>query len=117
MHDNSPADALAETRTEIARLKKREAALRAANLERRGQVPPGRCHRVEVVARRARVFDISLLPVEVRYDPQFRHERVIRYVRCLPVQLRGSRPPGSPSTNTRPAAPGAGCSDRRAARV
>ncbi|MEL6618792.1 MAG: hypothetical protein AAFP16_07945 [Pseudomonadota bacterium] len=105
MHEMSLADALADVRAEITRLKAREAALRAAILERRGQVPPGRWHRVEVMERRARIFDRALLPDEIASNPAYFRDRVTRYVRCLPVQAGGSRPDGSPSANTRPGDP------------
>ena len=94
------ADELAETRAEIARLKEREAALRAAILGRRGQVPDGRWARVEVEQRRARIFDKELLPEDIRDDPRFWRDRVTTYVRCLPVELAGSRPEGSPHATT-----------------
>lgn len=102
MHQISLADELADTRAEIVRLKQREATLRAAILERRGQVSPGRWHRVEVVERRSRVFDQKLLPTEVANNPAYLRERVTRYVKCLPVQVGGSRPGGTPSANTHP---------------
>lgn len=105
MHEIALADALADVRAEIARLKQREAALRAAILQRRGQVPPGRWHRVEVVERRSRRFDKALLPDTILSDPAYWRERVTRYVRCLPVQVGGSRPAGSPSAGTRPSEP------------
>lgn len=107
MHALSLADDLADIRAEIARLKAREAALRAAILGRRGQVPDGRWARVEIVERRSRVFDKALLPEDIRTDPRFFRERVTSYVRCLPVQVAGSRPGGSPprakTYSTRPA--------------
>lgn len=96
MHDLSLADELAETRTEIARLKAREAALRAAILERQGQVPDGRWARVEVVVRKAQVFDKALLPESIREDPRYWRERATTYVSCRPVQVAGSRREGSP---------------------
>lgn len=103
MHDIALADALADVRAEIARLKEREAALRAAILQTHGRLPPGRWHRVEVVERRSRVFDKALLPDDILGNQAYWRERITRYVRCLPVQVGGSRPAGTPSANTRPA--------------
>lgn len=101
MHVTSLADDLADTRAEIARLKQREAALRAAILERRGQVPEGRWVRIEMVEKRARVFDKSLLPDEIRKNPRFYRDQVTTHVRCLPVFLGGARPEGSPRRPTK----------------
>lgn len=94
MHEISLADELADVRAQIASLKDREAALRAAILERRGQVPDGRWSRVEVVERRAQVFDKSLLPPDILRDPRYWRTRVSNYVKCVPVQVGGSRPAG-----------------------
>ena len=95
MHAISLADELAETRAEIARLKGREAALRAAILAWDGPVPEGRWSRVEVVEKRARVFDKTLLPAPIRENPAFWRDRVTAYVKCVPVQFAGTRPGGS----------------------
>ena len=105
MHDLSLADALADTRAEIVRLKEREAALRAAILARPGCVPSGRWFRVEIVERRSRVFDRALLPEDVATNPAYFRNRVTRYVKCLPVQAGGTRPDGSPPANTKRGAP------------
>lgn len=102
MHEMSLADALADTRAEIERLKAREAALRAAILARQGLVPPGRWYRVEVVEKRVRVFDKTLLPDEIRQNPYYWRDRVATYVRCLPIQVGGSRPAGSPPVVSHP---------------
>ncbi|SEQ15067.1 hypothetical protein SAMN04488092_104225 [Thalassovita taeanensis] len=92
MNEMGLADELAETRAGIARLKEREAALRAAILAQRHDVPDGRWSRVEVVERRARVFDKALLPTEIREDPRYWREKLTRYVQCLPVQVQRARP-------------------------
>ena len=104
MHELSLADALSEVREEIGRLKQREAALRAAILAKRGQVPPGRWNRVEIVEQRARIFDRALLPRAIASDPAYFRDRVTTYVKCLPIQVGGSRPDGSLPANTRPGA-------------
>jgi hypothetical protein len=85
MYTLSPADELADIRAEIARLKAREAILRATILAAPPQ--PGRWHRVEVKEMRARVFDASLLPVQIRENPAYWRERVSQVVKCLPVIL------------------------------
>ncbi len=85
MHHLSPADELAEIRAEIARLRAKETALRAAILK----LPPaaliGRWNRVEIECRCQTIFDPSLLPDDLRHDPQFRTERQFRVLRCLPL--------------------------------
>jgi hypothetical protein len=85
MYTLSPADELADIRAEMARLKMREAALRALIIAIPPQ--PGRWHRVEVKEMRARVFDASLLPPQIRENPAYWRERVSQVVRCLPVIL------------------------------
>ncbi|MEL7092970.1 MAG: hypothetical protein AAFN94_14655 [Pseudomonadota bacterium] len=104
MHAHSLADALSDVRAEIGRLRQREAALRAAILAKRGQVPPGRWNRVEIVEQRARIFDRTLLPREIASNPAYFRDRVTTYVKCLPVQVGGTRPDGSPPANTHPGA-------------
>lgn len=101
MHEINLADELADVRAQIASLKDREAALRAAILQRRGQVPDGRWSRVEVVERTAQIFDKALLPPDILRDPRYWRTRVSRYVKCVPVQLGGSRPAG-PRSGLRP---------------
>ncbi len=92
MHKLSPADELAEIRAEMARLKAREAALRALLLSQEPAV--GRWHRIEITEQRARVFDARLLPPHIRDNPAFWRERVTQVVKCLPIQTRtvGDRP-------------------------
>jgi hypothetical protein len=85
MHQLNPADELAETRSELARLKAREAVLRATILK----LPPtaliGRWNRIEIETKLQLVFEQSLLPESLRHDPCFRTERQFRIVRCLPL--------------------------------
>lgn len=92
MHRLAAADELADIRAEIARLKLREATLRAAILSQ----PPetGRWHRVEVTEHTSRVFDAALLPAQIRDNPSYWRERITQVVKCLPVQWRaaGERP-------------------------
>lgn len=90
MHKMSPVDELAETRAEIARLKLREAALRQAVLD--GEVGVDRWYRAEVRETRARVFDPTLLPPQVRDNPAYWRERLTRAVKCVPVHARTERP-------------------------
>ncbi len=92
MHKLSPADELAEIRAEMARLKQREAALRASILSQEPAV--GRWHRVEITEHRARVFDVHLLPPHIRDNPAYWRERITQVVKCLPIQARavGDRP-------------------------
>lgn len=87
MHQISMADELAEIRAEIARLKAREAALRAHFLRHPDQGALGRWSRVEVVENRMQRFNAALLPEAIRQDPQFREERLVQIVRCLPAPL------------------------------
>lgn len=83
MHHLSPADELAEIRAEMARLKAREAALRATILK----LPPpaliGRWNRIEIENRCQSVFDQNLLPDSLRHDPRFRVARQFHILRCL----------------------------------
>ncbi len=86
MYTLSPADELADIRAEIAKLKAREAALRVAIIAMPPQ--PGRWHRVEIKELRARVFDASLLPAQIRDNPAYWRERVSHVVKCLPVVMQ-----------------------------
>lgn len=86
MYTLSPADELADIRAEIAKLKAREAILRTAIIAM--PPPPGRWHRVEIMEMRARVFDASLLPAQIRDNPAYWRERVSHVVKCLPVVMQ-----------------------------
>lgn len=96
MHNLSPADELAEIRAEIARLKAREAALRAQFLRHPNDQTQGRWSRIEVVETRQRRFNAALLPETIRNDPRFIEERLVQTVRCLPAPLSVSVRPGWP---------------------
>lgn len=101
MHSIAPADELAELRAEIARLKTREAQLRAALLAAPPEGLGGRWHRVEVSQHRIRQFDPLLLPAAIRENPAFWRERVQTNVRTVPVQASNPRP-GWPIRRTPP---------------
>ncbi|MFZ9198900.1 MAG: hypothetical protein ACO22Z_06100 [Paracoccaceae bacterium] len=96
MHALSPADELAEIRAEIARLKTREAALRAQFLRQPGVKAQGRWARVEVFETRQTRFNPALLPDEIRRDPRYHEERLVQSVRCLPAALTVTLRPGWP---------------------
>lgn len=82
MHLTSPADELVAIRAEIARLRRREAELRAAFLTRPEVPKIGRWHKIEVVTQRHRVFDPRLLPDEIRLDPGYTREKIARVLRA-----------------------------------
>ena len=92
----NPADELAEIRDEIARLKRREAELRAAFLARPDLAAQGRWSRVEVIETRQSRFDPALLPPAIRDDPRFRREKTVQIVRCLPLPAAPPPRPGWP---------------------
>ena len=96
MHTLSPADELAEIRAEIARLKAREAALRAHFLRHPTDHAQGRWTRVEVVETRQHRFNAALLPDHIRQDPRYCEEKLVQTVRCLPAPLTVSVRPGWP---------------------
>ena len=96
MHTLLPADELAEIRAEIARLKLREAALRAVFLRAPQGQTTGRWNKVEVVETKERRFNPALLPDEIRQDPRFMEEKHVQTVRCLPAQLSVALRPGWP---------------------
>lgn len=96
MHSLSPADELAEIRAEIARLKLREAALRAQFLRDPELGTLGRWSRVEVVESHSRRFNPALLPPTIRNDPRFFDERVVTSLRVVPVQFAANLRPGWP---------------------
>ena len=96
MHRPSPADELAEIRREIARLKAREARLRAAFLKDPDHGAVGRWSRVEVEFCPQSRFDSRLLPAAILSDPAYRRETLVPVVRCLPVQPAAAPRPGWP---------------------
>jgi hypothetical protein len=92
----NPADELAETRAEIARLRQREAALRQTILEDPELNGLGRWHRVEVEEHRELILDIGRLPEHILQDRSFWCEKLVRTLRCLPSVSFSSRRPGWP---------------------
>lgn len=92
MHSTGLADQLAQIRIEIARLRRREAALRRAILDAPAEALLGRWSRVEVEHVTLRVFDAALLPVEVRNDPRYWVERHRMAVKTAPLPAHPPRP-------------------------
>jgi len=90
------ADELAEIRAEIARLKLREAVLRAQFLADPKAPRRGRWHRVEVEERDETRFNPALLPAAIVQDPRYREEHRVQTVRCLPIPLTAALRPGWP---------------------
>lgn len=86
MHLKPLADELADIRAEIARLKRREAELRAAYLTQPELPRAGRRHRVELVTQHARIFDPRLLPAELRSDPAFQRDKITRVLRTVAIE-------------------------------
>ena len=85
----SPADELANTRVQIARLKARERALRQI-LGDDVQGRLGRWTRAEVVETQVRVFDHRLLPAPIRDNPAYWRSRPMIEVLCH--EIEGSTP-------------------------
>lgn len=85
-----PADELAEIRAEIARLRLREAALRAQFLRDPDLGAQGRWTRVEVAEVWSSRLNPALLPETVLNDPRYRDERVVKTVHCVPLRLVAS---------------------------
>lgn len=97
MHQVFVADALADMRVQLARLKALEAQLRKAILNAPAAVPAGRWARVKVVATTARAFDPALLSETVRTDPRYQREGSMEIIRTMPVQAMPNAPrPGWP---------------------
>lgn len=76
MQPPTAAEELTQIRTEIARLRLREAelaetVLRAAELPRITGM-----HKTPLVTRRERIFDPRLLPAEIRLDPAYCREKI-----------------------------------------
>lgn len=108
MHLIHPADELADIRADIARLKLREAELRALILASPQPMTQGRWFRAEVVERRARHLNPASLPASIRNDPFYWQDRVTRAVTCIAVHPRLSPRPGWPiqrGTNAAPLPP------------
>lgn len=88
----SPADELAEIRAEIARLRLRETALKAAFLQHPLNLLTGRWTRVEIREEHSRVFDPALLPPDIRADPRFCRAKVVQVVQTFPLPPAAKRP-------------------------
>lgn len=89
LHKPHPADELAEIRSEIARLKRREGELRHLLLQRPDLAQQGRWTRVEITSLQQSRFLPTLLPAAILHDPQYRRARTVQILRCLP-------PPSAP---------------------
>jgi plasmid stabilization system protein ParE len=89
----APADELALIRAEIARLKRREAALREAYLTRADMPKIGRWNKVEIHTKRHAVFDPRLLPAAIRNDPAYQRDKVMRVLRTAPNDRAAKRLP------------------------
>lgn len=98
MHKLALADELAEIRAEIARLKLREAALRAHFLRHPDQRAMGRWTRVEVTEHEETRLLPALLPEAIRLDPAYHERRRLCIVRCVPVPFSVTVRPGWPIT-------------------
>jgi hypothetical protein len=85
MNNLNPADELAEIRAEIARLKLREAALKAAFLQRPQNLLTGRRYKVEIREEHSKVFDPALLPQAIRDDPRYLRDKLVQVVQTLPL--------------------------------
>lgn len=88
----SPADELASTRVQIARLKARERALRQILVDD-VQARSGRWTRAEVVETRIRVFDHRLLPAPIREDPAYWRSRPLVEVLCHEIEDSATQAP------------------------
>lgn len=98
MHLKPLADELADIRAEIARLKRREAELRAAFLTQPDLPRTGRRNQVDLVVQRTRIFDPRLLPAEIRNNPAYQRDKVTRILRTTPVES----PPEAPAFELSP---------------
>ncbi len=96
MHHLSPADELAELRAEIARLKAREAALRADILALPPALLVGRWSQVVIERRQYAAFDAALLPPSIRLDPGYTRLRAVQVVRTEALPCRPAPRPGWP---------------------
>lgn len=92
----SPADELAEIRSEIQHLRAREALLRQKILTDPGAHAFGRWHRIEVDQHLDLVLDISLLPQHILQDRNFWREKLVCTLRCLPATPPVKPRPGWP---------------------
>ncbi len=103
MTTQSLADELADIRAEILRLRHREAQLRAALIAAPAAQRCGRWNEVEVTARKRLVFNLYLLPPEIRQDPRYWEDVEHHTVTVKPL-ARGLKPrPGWPIRREAPA--------------
>ncbi|KFE34164.1 hypothetical protein [Thioclava atlantica] len=93
LHRRAPADELAHIRSEIARLRRREAELREAYLTQPDMPRLGRWSRVEIVTQSRQVLEPRLLPEAIRSDPAFHRMKVTRVLHTLPHSAPAPRHP------------------------
>lgn len=97
MHKPHPADELADIRSEIARLKQREGELRQLLLQRPELALQGRWTRIEINTLQQSRFVPALLPAPILQDPQYRRDKLVQILRCLPLPSAPLAPrPGWP---------------------
>lgn len=91
-----PADELHEIRSEIAKLQAREKTLVQAFLRDPVAGTMGRFVKVEVIEAQQTVFDPTLLPDNLRQNPNFYREITQQNVQTLPLPTALSPRPGWP---------------------
>ena len=91
-----PADELHEIRSEIAKLQAREKTLVQAFLRDPVAGTMGRFVKVEVIEAQKTVFDPTLLPDNLRQNPNFYREITQQNVQTLPLPSALSPRPGWP---------------------
>ena len=96
MPKQPPADELAETLAELARLRLRARHLRAQILKNPDLGATGRFARAEVVQQHDRIFDPNLLPREIRDDPRYLRDHHHWTVHCHPIPRPADPRPGWP---------------------
>lgn len=96
MPHSSPADELAAVRAEILRLRAKEFVLRKQILKDPDVNSIGRWHRIEIDEHRDLVLDISRLPEQILQDRNFWREKIVKTLRCLPLQSQTNTRPGWP---------------------
>ena len=101
------ADELADTRAEIARLRRREADLRVALIAAPADQRSGRWNAAEVALRKRLVFNVYLLPPKIRQDPRYWEDRATHVVTVKPVQQQLKPRPGWPIRRDTAQSPGA----------
>lgn len=96
MPRQSPADDLAETLADLARLRLRAARLRALIAGNPDLGATGRFARAEVRFRQDKVFDPALLPPDIRNDPRYLRAHDHWTVHCTAVPRTPDPRPGWP---------------------